>query len=89
MKNLILVLTMLVAGCTWPTKPDPVIDTVKKVNIDGANLQPCSRLPETINIVSFDDLVTIYGGLATQYAICAKKHQSNIVLIKKLGNINE
>lgn len=67
----------------------PVVDAAKPVKIDPAVLTLCPMLKEDIKIFSFDDVVTVYGDLATAYGVCANKQADSVKLLKQMGGIKD
>lgn len=82
---LILILSLFLSGCgIFPRKDVPTI-TPKVVRIDSEALTPCSLLKEDLTVVTFEDALTVYGDLATQYGICATKQNNSIKLLKEFS----
>jgi hypothetical protein len=81
----ILILSIFLISCST-TKPVAAI-TPKVVNLDSSVLEPCAILKEDIQILSFDQIIDLYGSLAAQYGICAIKQSNSIKLLKQFGNI--
>lgn len=83
MKYLILILVLVIAGCGHNS---PVL--VAPMHIDSAIIQPCQPL-ETSEVMTVDDVLRENVSLYEKYAICSRKQDDSIKLIKKLANIKE
>lgn len=66
---------------------EPSIPPGVPVNIAPDALKECNLLNEAILVVTFEDAISAYGSLATEYSGCANKQKTSIKLIKQLGNI--
>ena len=85
---LIIILSIFLQSC-GTTKEMPVIHEAKVIRIDSGALQYCHALSEDIKIITFEDVVTVYGDLATKYGICANKQADSIKLLKQFGGIKD
>lgn len=90
----VILISILLTGCIFNRKPDkseppavPPAVTTQKFNIDSGLLVLCPRLPETLAITSFEDVVAVYGELATQYVACANRQADSVRVLKQIGNI--
>lgn len=88
----VLLIVLLLQGCAlldFFKKPEPpaIPPETKTVNLDSASLLLCDRLKEAVEVKSFEDIVAIYGELATQYAVCANRQATSVRLLKQFGNI--
>ena len=89
----VILISILLTGCGFlkkPDKPEPAAVpeiTTQKFNIDSGLLVLCPRLPETLAITSFEDVVAVYGELATQYVACANRQADSVRVLKQIGNI--
>lgn len=82
-----IILSIFLTSCSWPTKPEPVIEPAKVVKIDKAALLSCDLLKEDVILATFPDILVAYSDIATKYADCANKQNSSIKLLKEFGNI--
>jgi hypothetical protein len=88
----VFLITLLLQGCAlldfFRKPPPPVIPpAAKTVNLDSASLLLCDKLQEAVEVKSFEDIVAVYGELATQYAVCANRQATSVRLLKEFGNI--
>ena len=83
----IIFLSILLTGCPWPLKPEPVIETAKSVKIDSAVLTSCDLLKEDIVLATFPDILVAYSDIAAKYADCANKQNTSVKLLKEFGGI--
>lgn len=83
MKYLILIIALAIAGCGHSS---PVL--VTPMHIDSALIQPCQHLDNT-EVSTVDDILRENMVLYEKYAICSRKQDDSIKLIKKLANIKE
>lgn len=90
-KTLVTILLIFsLQGCAFWNKfknPPPSIPPSVPVNIEPDALKECNLLNEAVLVVSFEDAISAYGSLATEYSTCAGKQKTSIKLIKQLGNI--
>ena len=61
---------------------------VQPMNIDSAMLKSCDTL-DTSEVSSVDDVLRENIDLYGKYAICSRKQDDSIKLIKKLANIKD
>lgn len=87
MKKLLMILIFpILTGCAM-FKDTPVI-TEKTVNIPTEALQSCSLL-ENASITTIEEALLENIELYKLYAICARKQDDSVKLIKKFANIKE
>lgn len=84
-----ILLILSLQGCAFLDyfKKQPSIPPGAIVNISPDALKECNLLKDTVVVISFEDAITAYGDLATEYGACASKQKTSIKLIKQLGNI--
>lgn len=82
-----IILSIFLTSCTWPIKPEPVIEPAKVIKIDKAVLLTCDLLKEDVILATFPDILVAYSDIATKYADCAGKQNNSIKLLKEFGNI--
>jgi hypothetical protein len=88
-----LILALSLQGCAgWFTKHEeidfPIISiTPDVVTIDSKLLELCIKLPEDVDLNSFESLLVEQGDLLTMYVNCANKQAASVQLLKKFGNI--
>jgi hypothetical protein len=88
-----IILALSLQGCaSWFTKHEeidfPVISIAPDVvTIDSKLLELCAKLPEEVDLNSFESLLVQQGDLLTMYVNCANKQAASIKLLKKFGNI--
>jgi len=80
MKYFILILALITAGCGHS---NPVL--VTPMHVDSAIIQPCQPL-EKSEVRTVDDVLRENISLYEKYAICSRKQDDSIKLIKKLAN---
>lgn len=83
---LTIILAIFLQSCA-ATKTVPVIRDAKVVQIDRAVLELCPLLDEKVNVTTFNDIILVYGDLATKYSICANKQADSAKLLKQFGGI--
>lgn len=88
----VLLIALVLQGCAaldFFKKPAPpaIPAETKTVNLDSASLLLCDRLKEAVEVKSFEDIIAVYGELATQYAVCANRQATSVRLLKQFGNI--
>ena len=85
-----ILLVLSLQGCAFLDyfkKPPPSIPPGTIINVSPDALKECNLLKDTVVVISFEDAITAYGDLATEYGACASKQKISIKLIKQLGNI--
>jgi len=81
--TLVLVATLLVAGCAAPTPPFvPRVPLLEQV--DARLLQRCDLLPDNVIIGSVEQLLQQKGEDAAQYNVCATRQDALATLIEQL-----
>lgn len=83
-----LLILLLLAGCSWPIKPDAVLPE-KVVHIDARVLQPCSPLQPLPENATFDELLSVAFSNMEIYNDCKAKQGTSIKLLKQFSNIKE
>lgn len=88
MKKLLIAAMLLISltGCAF-FKGMPII-TERSVNIPPEALQSCPLLEHT-SVITVDDVLLENIELYKQYAVCARKQDDSVKLIKKFANIKE
>lgn len=88
MKKLLIILCLaFLFGCTT-TKPSSPVIVDKKVYIDSSMLVPCPLL-EVTTIFTIEEALLENIDLFLKYALCARKQDDSIKLLKEFGNIKE
>lgn len=78
MKPLILLLSVILAGCAAPEKPY-VFKLDNPTPLMPATLkQPCGPIPELPEHVTMGDLVEHYNSLINLYTLCRLSNQAKI-----------
>ena len=85
---LIIILSIFLQSCA-STKTVPTIQDAKPVQIDSVILQQCPKLSEDVKVSTFEDILTVYGDLATKYGLCANKQADSVKLLKQFGGIKD
>lgn len=83
-----LLILLVLAGCTWPVKPDATI-TERTVHVDARALQPCAQLLPLPENATFDELLATAFSNMELYADCKGKQDTSIKLLKQFSNIKE
>lgn len=83
-----ILLVFTIQGCAFldRVKP-PSIPPGVTVNVAPDALKECNLLNDQVVVITFEDAITAYGSLATEYSTCANKQKLSIKLIKQLGNV--
>ena len=79
MKPAILVLSILLAACTAPERPIPIIMDNPIPPMPATLKQPCALIPELPGPLTMGMLVEQYDLLVTQYTICRLSNQAKIL----------
>lgn len=88
MKKLLLVLVFpILTGCSLFKNSTPII-TEKSVNIPVEALKSCDLLATT-QVSTVDEVLLENIELYKMYAVCARKQDDSVKLIKKFANIKE
>lgn len=85
---LIIILSIFLQSCA-ATKEVPIIHEAKVIQLDSGVLQLCQELDETVKIMAFQDIITVYSDLATKYTLCANKQADSVKLLKQFGGIKD
>lgn len=91
MKNLVIILCFtLLSGCALfeKTKNSEAVVTDSAVQVDPKALVPCPKLPN--NVVTLTEEIMYENiELYKQYALCARKQDDSIRIIKRFANIKD
>lgn len=82
MKRLLIILMLFILVGCGATVPKGIL--TKTIHIDSILLEPCALLDVT-NITTADDAVRENIDLYGKYAICAKKQDNSIILLKQFS----
>lgn len=97
MKKALLISVLLVSllqGCAFDSyfcQRDATVPE-KTVKLDPKVLEPCTGLiplPATFSTDPFGDILANVQANADAYAVCSKKQDDSIVLLKKFANTKE
>jgi hypothetical protein len=89
MKSLIVVLLLLLIGCTSvPTSAPLVVEPTKRVYIDSYLLKPCALLEKPTELLTFESILTVTKTNTYIYIECRNKMDAAIVVLKKFSNLN-
>ena len=87
MKYLLIILTLLMlAGCPGTMNTPGIIE--RQVHVDSKMLEACEPINST-TVLTIDDVLRENISLYGKYAICARKQDDSIKLIKQFGSIKE
>jgi len=81
-----LLILLVLAGCTWPVKPDATI-TERTVHVDARALQPCAPLLPLPENATFEELLSTAFSNMELYSDCKGKQDTSIKLLKQFSNI--
>lgn len=86
-----ILLVLSLQGCAFldyfRDKEPPSVPPGVTLNISAEALRECNLLNDNVIVITFEDAITAYGVLATEYGTCASKQKLSVKLIKQLGNI--
>lgn len=86
MNKLLVVLSIILAGCAFaPSKPLPII-TPNIIHIDPRALEPCNNLIQLSPTASFEELLGVLVSNAEIYLDCKNKQNNSIILLKEFSN---
>ena len=83
---LVLFMSFMLSGCLGTTKPPGIVE--RQVQVDSKMLEACTAL-DTAPIFSIEDVLRENISLYSMYAICARKQDDSIKLIKSFAGIKE
>lgn len=83
---LILITVLMLSGCPGTMNTPGIIQ--KQVHVDSKMLEACEPIGTT-TIVTIDDVLRENISLYGKYAICARKQDDSIKLIKSFADIKE